>query len=169
MGAFKYSEEEQIAAEKQILNFQKITNYRMKEYSIEELVRLYQIGRNTDQQKLWVPKDHRPFSWDEKQQAAFIESMLIGLPIPYIFVAGSKGGRFALIDGLQRLNTLEAFLDNQLILNHLKKLTLLNGFKFQDLPLSRQRRFQTRIVRFIELNDKADYELRQELFNRLNP
>ncbi|MEY4935866.1 MAG: hypothetical protein RIS64_2225 [Bacteroidota bacterium] len=46
MGAFKYSEEEQIAAEKQILNFQKITNYRMKEYSIEELVHLYQIGRN---------------------------------------------------------------------------------------------------------------------------
>jgi hypothetical protein len=93
---------------------------------------------------------------------------LIGLPIPYIFVASTKNGQFALIDGLQRLNTLEAFLDNQLILNDLKKITLLNGFKFQDLPLSRQRRFKTRIVRLIELTDKTDYEMRQELFNRIN-
>ena len=36
MGGLKYSEADQVAAEKQILNFQKITNYRMKEYSIEE-------------------------------------------------------------------------------------------------------------------------------------
>jgi Protein of unknown function DUF262 len=169
MGVLKYSEADQVAAEKQILNFQKVTNYRMKEYSMEELINLYQSGRDMDQNKWFVPKDHRPFFWDETQQAAFIESVLIGLPIPYFFVAGSKGGRFALIDGLQRLNTLEAFLENQLILNGLKKLTLLNGFRFQDLPLSRQRRFKTRVVRFIELTDKADYEVRQELFNRLNP
>jgi Protein of unknown function DUF262 len=167
--AFKHSEDEQIAAEKQILNFQKITNYRMKEYSIEELIHLYQTGRDTDTNKWFVPQNHRPFFWTELQQAAFIESVLIGLPMPYFFVAGSKGGRFALIDGLQRLNTLEAFLNNQLILNGLKKLTLLNGFRFQDLPLSRQRRFQKRVVRFIELTDKVDYEVRQELFNRLNP
>jgi hypothetical protein len=130
---------------------------------------LYQSGRDTEHPKLFVPKDHRPFFWNENQQSAFIESVLIGLPMPYIFVAESKGGRFELIDGLQRLKTIEAFLTNQLILNGLKKVTLLNGFKFQDLPLSRQRRFKTRIVRFIELTDKADSEVRQELFNRLNP
>jgi hypothetical protein len=49
------------------------------------------------------------------------------------------------------------------------KLLKIIYFYVFGLPLSRQRRFQTRIVRFIKLNDKADYELRQELFNRLNP
>jgi hypothetical protein len=52
IGILKYSEAEQLAAEKQILNFQKITNYRMKEYSIEELINLYQSGRDTDQNSI---------------------------------------------------------------------------------------------------------------------
>lgn len=157
-----------VAAEQQILHLQKVADYRMTEFTIEEIIQLYRVGRESDTHKIFVAPTHRPFVWDATRQSAFIESLLIGLPPTYIFVAGSKGGRLELIDGLQRLNTLEAFLTNQLILNHLKTLTLLNGFRFKDLPLSRQRRFQSKVIRVIELTDKADLELRRELFNRVN-
>jgi hypothetical protein len=101
---------------------------------------------------------------------AFIESVLLGLPMTYMFVApdATKPERLELVDGVQRLKTLEAFLNNELILNHLKKLTLLNGFRFQDLPLSRQRGFKKRIIRCVELSDKADFETKKDIFGRIN-
>ncbi|MEN9610068.1 MAG: hypothetical protein RLZZ628_882 [Bacteroidota bacterium] len=158
---------EQIAAEKQILHLQKMTDYRMRDYTIEELVDGYKIGRTSDTNLLYIPQEHRRFFWDEKRQSGFIESLLIGLPVLPIFALETKAGRLAVLDGMQRLTTLERFLDNQLILNQLNQLTLLNGFQFQDLPLSRQRRFKTREIRLVALTEKADTAVRQEILKRM--
>jgi Protein of unknown function DUF262 len=158
---------EQIAAEKQILYLQKIADYRMRDYTIEELVDLYKIGRISDTNILFISPEHRQFLWDENRQSLFIESLLIGLPVAPIFAVEAKGSRLAVLDGMQRLTTLERFLDNQLILNHLSQLTLLNGFQFQDLPLSRQRRFKTIEIRLVALTEKADSSVRQEILKRM--
>jgi uncharacterized protein with ParB-like and HNH nuclease domain len=166
----KFSEAQIMAAERQIMESQKEVDYLITEYSIEEFLSKYLNGLQNDTNEIFIPPYHRGWVWDKKKQIAFIESVLLGLPMTYLFVAPNalKSERFELVDGVQRLKTLEAFLNNELILNHLKKLTLLNGFRFQDLPLSRQRGFKKRILRCVELSDKTDFETRMDIFGRIN-
>ena len=98
---------------------------------------------------------------------------MIGLPIPYVFVAdvadkpGSEG-RLEVVDGSQRIRTLAQFTTDNLILTGLRKLTALNGFCFSDLAPPRQRRFNRRTLRMIELTERADEEVRRDMFERIN-
>jgi len=92
------------------------------------------------------------------------------LPIQYLFVADVplKEGRLEIVDGSQRIRTLAAFSQNKLRLTGLEKLEKLNGFKFEDLPISRQRRFSRHTLRMIELTEKADEDVRRDIFERIN-
>lgn len=166
----QYSEDQKMAAERQINDLQRVVDYMIKEYSIEELVEKYQIGRDRNKNKMVIPKAHRKFVWDEQKQSLFIESVLLGLPIAHLFVAElpKTENRFEIVDGSQRLRTFEAFIDNKLILNGLQKLTLLNGFRFKDLPLFRQRSFKARTVWLIELTHHANDAVRNDIFTRIN-
>ena len=58
------------------------------------------------------PSYQRIFRWELEQQSAFIESLLLDIPIPQIFVAELEGGSWELIDGLQRVSTFLAFRGN---------------------------------------------------------
>jgi hypothetical protein len=111
--------------------------------------------------------------WDEPRQSKFIESVFLGLPIPYIFVADLRPeeddlGRLEIVDGTQRIRTLDRFLNNELRLCGLKKLEQLNNFTFSDLPLARQRRFNRANLRMIVLTEKADEDIRRDMFERIN-
>ncbi len=55
------------------------------------------------------PEFQRFFRWDENQKSRFIESLLLGIPIPPIFVSQRKDGVWDVVDGLQRLSTLFEF------------------------------------------------------------
>ena len=59
---------------------------------------------------------------------------LLGLPIPFMFFSDTDDGRCEIIDGAQRTCTLEEFMSGDLVLSDLKKLTVLNGFSYADLP-----------------------------------
>src|SRR5690606_14108953 len=151
----------------QILEQQVYADYDTKEYPIEIIVQKYLVGKDDDENELFIPSYQRDFVWDNKRQSKFIESILIGLPIPYIFTA-DRGERFEIVDGSQRIRSLTAFTNNELVLTNLEKLDRLNGFKFQDLPLSRQRRFNRKTLRMIELSEKADADITNDLFERIN-
>lgn len=157
-------------AEAEIIQHQRIVDYDTKEYPVEVMVEKYLTGKEEDESEIFVPDYQRDFTWSEERQSKFIESVLIGLPIPYIFVADvSKGeGRLEIVDGSQRIRTLAAFLNDELELGGLKKLRKMNGFKFSDLPVSRQRRFKRRTIRLIELTEQADEDVRRDIFERIN-
>ena len=142
------------------------------EYPIEILVKKYLDGIDEDENELFIPDYQREMRWDEDRQSKFIESVLLGLPISYILVADLSESedlaRLEIIDGTQRIRTLARFLNNELKLNNLEKLDSLNGFTFKDLPFSRQRRFQRTTIRMIQLTEKADEEVRRDLFERIN-
>jgi hypothetical protein len=158
----KFSEEQQEKAEQQIVDLQKIVDFEIREYTIELLIEKFK------EDEIFIPKYQRKFVWEPKRQSKFIESLILGLPIPYMFLADTKDGRSEVVDGSQRIRTLEYFLQNKLTLTELEKLTNLEGFRFEDLPLSRQRRFKKRTMRLIELTDKADIETRKDVFQRIN-
>ena len=73
--------------------------------SIGELVNLYKDG------DLEInPAFQRFFRWTDLQKTRLIESILLGIPIPSIFVAQRDDGVWDLVDGLQRISTILNFM-----------------------------------------------------------
>jgi hypothetical protein len=158
------------AAEAQIEANQGIINYDTREYPVEVLVDRYLKGLEEDENDFFIPDYQRAHTWPEWQQSEFIESVLMGLPIPMLFLADVAGqeGRAEIVDGSQRIRTLASFMSNQLRLKDLKRLDKLNGFTFDDLPLIRQRRLRRHTLRMIELREGVAEDVRREIFKRIN-
>ncbi len=171
------TDEQKEAAEIEIREKQKTVDYDTKEYPVEVLVQKYREGLDDDTSELFIPDYQRDMIWEDNRQSKFIESIFLGLPIPYIFVADLRPkqednendlARLEIVDGTQRIRTLDRFLHNELKLCGLEKLKKLNNFKFSDLPLARQRRFNRATIRMIVLTEKADEETRRDMFERIN-
>lgn len=158
--------------DKEIEHLQKITDYEIREWPIEVLVEKFTKGRETDTSELFIPDYQRELIWSAKQQSRFIESILIKLPVPFIFAGdvpdGPRQGCLEIIDGSQRIRTLDEFLSNRLTLEGLSRLTNAVGMKFSDLSKPRQLRFKRSTIRVIELTEQADEDARREMFDRLN-
>ena len=77
-------------AEAQIRNLRKPVDYNTIEYPIEVLVKKYLDGIDENENEIFIPDHQREMTWDEDRQSKFIESVLLGLPIPYIFVADTS-------------------------------------------------------------------------------
>jgi len=168
------TEEEKEIAEQEIRDKQRPVDYDTKEYPVETIVDKYLKGIEDDTNELFIPDYQRDMAWDAPRMSKFIESLLVGLPIPYIFVADissegeEKEGRLEIVDGSQRIRTLAKFMRDEFALEKLEKLEKLNGFLYSDLPLPRQRRFNRRTLRMIELTEQATEEVRRDLFERIN-
>lgn len=161
------TDEQKDTAEEQILKESVLFDYDTKEYPVEIIVQKYSEGLDDDLNELYVPSYQRDFVWDEKRQSKFIESVMVGIPVPYIFTA-DRGERFEIVDGSQRVRCLAEFIQNKLVLVGLEKLTHLNGFRYNDLPQVRQKRFNRKTLRMIALNEKADEKVANDIFERLN-
>ena len=155
--------------ENQIKDEQQSVSYDIREFTIEYYVDKYLKGIEKDDNEIYVPDYQREFIWDSGRQSRFIESIILGLPIPLIFVAEiEESGRLEIVDGSQRIRTLAAYLGNKLTIQNLKKLTELNGLKFKDLKPARQRIFRNSSLRMIVLSSKATPEVRNDMFGRIN-
>lgn len=127
-----------------------------------------------------APEYQRHFVWDVNRQSALIESLLLGIPIPSLFMATNKDSSWEVIDGLQRLTTILNFIADEesvskisigykkLKLTGLEKLNAMNGVSYSQLPMSMQFMLQTRPLRITVLNDRSDFSVRYDLFERLN-
>ncbi len=155
-------------AENQIIDKQKIVDFDIFEFTIELVVSKYLIGIEEDNNEIYIPAYQRKFVWSKERQSKFIESVLLGLPSPPMFTADAGKGRLEIVDGSQRLRTLVDFIKGKLRLKNLEILTELNGFNFNDLTKSRQRKFNNTTIRIVRLTDKSDAEVRFILHKRLN-
>lgn len=154
--------EQKKAAEDQIRQMQKQVDYDLKDFTIELIVQKF--GKDD----FWIPPYQREYVWREDNKCLFIESVLLGLPIPFMFMAENDDGRLEIVDGAQRIQTLEAFLSGDIVLKNLKKIPAVNGFKFSDLDEKQQRKFLNRALRIIILDESTDQSIRHELFKRIN-
>ena len=141
--------------EAEIREQKKLNNYNTESYSLEyfsEKISHKQIENN--------------LQWNERQQSYFVESLLLGLPVLNIVVKRNPGNAdsdIEIIDGRQRIYTAINFLNNNLTLSNLNKLTTLNGFKFMDLTLPRQKSFRKLSVRTIVAAQNSDNRLWRKL------
>src|SRR5690606_15179665 len=148
----------------------KTDNFSM---AIREVVQVYKDGDLE-----LFPSYQRLFRWKDEQKTRFIESLLMGIPTPPIFIAQKKGSKWTVVDGLQRISTIlqlmGLFEDN----NGVKKPTFdftpsekipsIEGLNWDTLPDDAQRiikmsKLDLKII-LVEENVSAQYEL----FKRLN-
>tara|TARA_B100001094_G_scaffold333055_1_gene408211 strand:+ start:7567 stop:8676 length:1110 start_codon:yes stop_codon:yes gene_type:complete len=145
--------------------------------SIGELANLYIDG------DLEInPKFQRNFRWTNNQKVKLIESILLGIPIPSIFVAQRDDGVWELVDGLQRLSTIFSFMgvlkntgeklkNEPLILKKTEYLSDLEKVSWKgDNSLSDilKRTFKRAKIDIKIVNKESDHQTKFELFQRLN-
>lgn len=147
--------------------------------TVDELVR--RVGSNRIE---IAPAYQRQFRWDVERQSQLVESLLLGIPVPSLFMAtnvnADTGVTWEVVDGLQRLLSLVNFLGDPETrtnarlegaptrLTGLEKLTELEGLSARELPTDILTGLLDRPIKVIVLNDKSDLKVRFDLFERLN-
>lgn len=159
---FPKTRAEVAAAEAQIVELSKRIEFYLTEYSVELLATKMSVG------DFVVPAYQRAYTWEDDRKSRFIESVALGLPIPFLFFWEMPDGKLEIVDGSQRLRSLQEFVLGDLRLGELDSLTALSGFCFADLPESRQRKIKNRSIRGIVLNEHADEQARFDMFERIN-
>lgn len=157
---------EQISrAEEAIASVSRQVKFNIAEYPIS----LY-VGRFADDtnDRYFVPEYQRNLAWNEEQKSLFIESLLVGLPIPFMFFYQTPGGRMEIVDGSQRMRAMRAFIKEELRLRELVLVPELNGFRFNDLPQERRNKLEDVTIRTIVLDTDTDPSTRAEMFARIN-
>lgn len=150
------------AAEREVREKQQEVKFDLRDFTVEHIVQHFQ------EDLFYVPDYQRFHVWNTEKQARFIESVILGLPIPMMFLAEMPDGTLEIVDGVQRISTLESFYSLDLRLEQLERLPTLNGFIFSDLPVSQQRKLRTRALRIVVLDEATTFETRQDIFNRVN-
>jgi hypothetical protein len=120
------------------------------------------------------PEYQRLFRWSPEQKSRLIESLLLELPIPQIFVIENGNGVFELIDGLQRVSSVLQFMQPELLglesftLSGCDVIKALNGKGFNDLPMSLRLRLKRSALKTVVIKRQSKSFLRYEMFKRLN-
>jgi hypothetical protein len=120
------------------------------------------------------PQYQRRSRWDIKKRSLLIESLLLNIPIPPIFLFEIEYGQYEVVDGRQRLETLKDYLDNLFPLRNLSFWKELNGKRFKELPSVIQRGLLRRTISATVLlaettkPEDSEIDVRMVLFNRLN-
>lgn len=104
-------------------------------YSVFELKRRYEKSKIQDAKGVLVLDEsfQRKTVWTRKQKSQLVESLLLGIPIPYLYLYEGKYGNLIVIDGRQRLTAIFEFLDNKYALSNLEFIKELKGKKAKDL------------------------------------
>lgn len=115
------------------------------------------------------PGFQRRERWSTERQSALIESFLLNVPVPPIYLAEEPNGRYTAIDGKQRLKAIADFMNNRLSLRSLERISEAEGRFFKDMPEAIVNALSLRpYLRVVTLLKQSDPLLKYEVFLRLN-
>jgi hypothetical protein len=149
------------------------------------------IGQFKDNELIIDPEYQRLFRWSLDQQTQYIESILLGIPSPPLFLAQNKDGKAEVIDGLQRVSTLLKFFAEEVfgpgegqsepanehnqnkievpsVLVEAPIIGSLEGFTARTLPEQLARTIRYARITIIILEKESSVRARYEVFRRLN-
>ncbi|WP_171012809.1 DUF262 domain-containing protein [Caulobacter sp. 3R27C2-B] len=106
--------------------------------------------------------------WKLHKKGQLIESILLRIPLPVFYVAATEDDMWSVVDGLQRLTTINDFLSNGFKLSGLEYLSQLEGMSFADLPRAMQRRIEETSLVLNIIQPGTPDEVMINIFRRLN-
>ncbi len=162
--------------EDEIYSKRKTVRYDIRDLTVEAISNKYSDSLDEDEEEkakksfnyIYIPEYQRDFTWDEDRQSKLIESIILGLPIPFIFVAENRDSSWEIVDGSQRIRTIHSFVTNGLQLQNLKSITSLNGYTFKELDKSRQGKILSTALRIIVLSEETTDNVKKDMFERIN-
>jgi len=149
--------------------------------TIGQLIEMLRYG------EIKVPSYQRlPNLWNEKKKSRFIESLMLNLPTPLFYFDEAENKDWKVVDGLQRISTLEHFIildsldkdyeksklignnKSPLVLSDLEFKTEFNGKTWSDIPRDIQRRVETNQVTINLIGKGTPEEVKYNIFSRIN-
>ena len=113
------------------------------------------------------PDFQRDFVWDESKQSKLIESVLMRIPLPVLYLAEDEEGRMVVVDGLQRLSTFLRFVDGGSRLR-LEQQEELHGKSFNDLAPRLQNRIEDCNLILYVIDSDVPERAKLDIFERVN-
>lgn len=114
------------------------------------------------------PDYQRNYLWDNKKSSLLIESILLNVPIPVIYLSENEDSSWDVIDGLQRLTSIKRFYNDEFTLRGLEILDELDGHKYSNLPPKARRIIDNGMIRVVVLLNETHPEIKYDIFMRLN-
>lgn len=143
--------------------------WQAKDFSLREFQAMKQDG-----DLILQPDYQRKYVMNIKLASRLIESILIDVPIPVVYLAEESDGTFSVIDGQQRLTSFISYIEGSLPDNNtfkLKSLSVLkelNNKSFADLNKEHQTKIKTTTIHTILIKKESPDDIKFEIFERLN-
>jgi hypothetical protein len=133
---------------------------------------VFQLKRKYDKQPkpllVLDPDFQREDVWNPKQKSELIESILMGIPLPLIYVKEDNNGVYIIVDGRQRLTTLFDFMNDKFKLKGLKILGNLNGELFSSIDEKQQNKIEDCPLTLHVIKPPTSDRVTFDLFDRVN-
>ena len=142
------------------------------EYDLETMVK--KIDKGVIKLNPEYQRNHR---WSNETSSRLIESLILNIPIPVIYISQDidvddedvEGvARYSVIDGQQRLTSIYKFFKGEYALEGLETLNGLNGTYYKDLPSFLIRRLEERTIKSLRIDSTVDAQVKYDIFERLN-
>lgn len=138
-------------------------------YPLNTIVGLIESGNY-----ILSPDFQRRHRWGQQRKSKLIESFIINVPIPPVFLYETTYSKYEVMDGLQRISAIYEFYNDQFKLEGLEEWPELNGYRYSELPevikLGIDRRYLSSII-LLQETAKSEMEalnMKQLVFERLN-
>jgi hypothetical protein len=143
--------------------------WQAKDFSIREFLTM-----KNDGELLLQPTYQRNYVATDLIASKLIESILLDVPIPVVYLAEEQDGSYSVIDGQQRLTSFLSFLDGKFPdnrpfkLSGLKVLPEINRRFFTDLDSELQKKIRSTTIHSIIIKKESNPDIKFEIFERLN-
>ncbi len=134
------------------------------QFSAVHLRRLIEVRKEL----ILNPDFQRNNVWKHRQECELIESILMGIPLPIIYLFELPDGRKQVVDGRQRITAILKFLNNDLELRDLKMLPELNWKRFVELDSQMQGVFEDYQLQFYIIQPPTPERVKYDIFDRVN-
>jgi uncharacterized protein with ParB-like and HNH nuclease domain len=122
-----------------------------------------------DQQIDLSPEFQRRDIWKIPKQSRFVESIIMNVPIPPVFLGEDEYGKYVVLDGRQRLTAISTFMENAYKLEELQVWDELNGLNYRDLKAKGlDKAILRRFIPAIVILKESSPEVKYDVFDRLN-
>ncbi|MBF0341443.1 MAG: DUF262 domain-containing protein [Magnetococcales bacterium] len=117
-----------------------------------------------------APEFQRRRVWNNVQKSLLIESIMLRIPLPVFYFSADEEGRMEVVDGVQRLSTMQDFTNNRFSLSSLEYLSqVLDGKKYEDIKNSMwSRRFLTTSLVAYVIDPQTPDTVKFDIFRRIN-